>query len=95
MSATNRGSKRNPYDFYATPTDVVENLMKNINLNLYGNRVLEPSAGKGNICRVVKRHYPHKSITALEINISCPNIKEGGIAFGTDLPHQALRNDGG
>jgi dihydroorotate dehydrogenase (NAD+) catalytic subunit len=24
-------------------------------------------------------------IEALEINISCPNIKEGGIAFGTDL----------
>lgn len=24
-------------------------------------------------------------IAALEINISCPNIKEGGIAFGTDL----------
>lgn len=24
-------------------------------------------------------------ITALEINISCPNIKEGGVAFGTDL----------
>jgi dihydroorotate dehydrogenase (NAD+) catalytic subunit len=24
-------------------------------------------------------------ISALEINISCPNIKEGGIAFGTDL----------
>ena len=24
-------------------------------------------------------------IDALEINISCPNIKEGGIAFGTDL----------
>jgi dihydroorotate dehydrogenase (NAD+) catalytic subunit len=24
-------------------------------------------------------------VTALEINISCPNIKEGGIAFGTDL----------
>jgi predicted RNA methylase len=67
MSATNRGSKRNPYDFYATPTDVVENLMKNIDLNQYGNRVLEPSAGKGNICRVVKRHYPHKNITALEI----------------------------
>lgn len=25
-----------------------------------------------------------KDITALEINISCPNVKEGGIAFGTD-----------
>ncbi|MFA7230284.1 MAG: dihydroorotate dehydrogenase [Victivallaceae bacterium] len=24
-------------------------------------------------------------IAALEINISCPNIKEGGVAFGTDL----------
>jgi dihydroorotate dehydrogenase (NAD+) catalytic subunit len=24
-------------------------------------------------------------IAALEINISCPNVKEGGIAFGTDL----------
>ncbi|OGV36481.1 MAG: dihydroorotate dehydrogenase B catalytic subunit [Lentisphaerae bacterium GWF2_45_14] len=26
-----------------------------------------------------------KGIHALEINISCPNIKEGGVAFGTDL----------
>ena len=25
------------------------------------------------------------AIAALEVNISCPNIKEGGIAFGTDL----------
>ena len=24
-------------------------------------------------------------VAALEVNISCPNIKEGGIAFGTDL----------
>ena len=29
-----------------------------------------------------------QGIAALEINISCPNIKEGGIAFGTD-PKQA------
>ncbi|MCF7854289.1 MAG: dihydroorotate dehydrogenase [Candidatus Pacebacteria bacterium] len=26
-----------------------------------------------------------EGVAALEINISCPNIKEGGIAFGTDL----------
>jgi len=26
-----------------------------------------------------------QGLAALEINISCPNIKEGGIAFGTDL----------
>jgi len=30
-----------------------------------------------------------KGIAALEINISCPNIKEGGIAFGTDLGQAA------
>jgi dihydroorotate dehydrogenase (NAD+) catalytic subunit len=28
-------------------------------------------------------------IAALEINISCPNIKEGGISFGTDLGQAA------
>ena len=28
-------------------------------------------------------------IDALEINISCPNVKEGGIAFGTDLAQEA------
>lgn len=30
-----------------------------------------------------------QGIAALEINISCPNIKEGGIAFGTDLVQEA------
>ena len=27
MSATNRGAERKPYDFYATPINVVENLL--------------------------------------------------------------------
>ncbi len=26
----------------------------------------------------------HKGIGAIEINISCPNVKKGGVAFGTD-----------
>lgn len=30
-----------------------------------------------------------EGIAALEINISCPNIKEGGVAFGTDLKQAA------
>ncbi len=35
---------------------------------------------------VAERLEAEKSgIAALEINISCPNIKEGGIGFGTDL----------
>ncbi len=34
---------------------------------------------------VAERFDDVEGIAALEINISCPNIKEGGIAFGTDL----------
>ena len=67
MSATNRGSERKPYDFYATPPEVIENLLKHIDLNKYGNRILEPSAGNGNFCKVIKQYYPNKHITALEI----------------------------
>lgn len=62
MSATNRGIKRKPYDFYATPIDVVENLFNHIDLNQYGCKVLEPSAGNGNICRTVKKYYPKKML---------------------------------
>ncbi|MGF7185723.1 dihydroorotate dehydrogenase (NAD+) catalytic subunit [Desulfitispora alkaliphila] len=31
-----------------------------------------------------------KAVSGLEINISCPNVKEGGIAFGTD-PEQSYK----
>ena len=33
---------------------------------------------------VVERLGDEKRVDLLEINISCPNVKEGGIAFGTD-----------
>ena len=36
-------------------------------------------------CRVVERLAP-EPVELLEINVSCPNVKEGGIAFGQD-PH--------
>jgi len=34
--------------------------------------------------RVVDRLADEEGIALLEINISCPNVKQGGIAFGTD-----------
>ena len=52
MSATNRGKQRQANDFYATPLYVIETLLNNIDLSGYGEKVLEPSAGSGNICRV-------------------------------------------
>ncbi|OUP18097.1 dihydroorotate dehydrogenase B catalytic subunit [Lachnoclostridium sp. An196] len=36
-------------------------------------------------CRVVERLAP-EPVDLMEINVSCPNVKEGGIAFGQD-PH--------
>lgn len=37
---------------------------------------------------VVERLSEEEAVDALEINISCPNVKQGGIVFGTD-PKQA------
>ena len=34
--------------------------------------------------RVVDRLADEENVAMLEINISCPNVKQGGIAFGTD-----------
>lgn len=67
MSATNRTNVRKPYDFYSTPFDCVENLLNNIDLSNYGNFVLEPSAGNGNICKVFKQYYPNKDLTVVEL----------------------------
>lgn len=67
MSATNRGSKRKECDFYATPFDCVEKLLNNIDLNKYGDEILEPSAGNGNIVKVLKERYKNKNITSLEL----------------------------
>ena len=35
-------------------------------------------------CRVAKRLSQVEGISALEVNISCPNVKEGGLAFGME-----------
>jgi dihydroorotate dehydrogenase (NAD+) catalytic subunit len=37
----------------------------------------------------VTRRFDDSSIDAIEINISCPNVKEGGVAFGNDVAMSA------
>ncbi len=51
--------------------------------NIFGNTVEE----YGELARILN---DTDGISALEINISCPNVKSGGIVFGTD-PRQAAR----
>lgn len=48
--------------------------------NIYGHSIEEYAA--------VARALDVEGVHALEINISCPNVKQGGLAFGTD-PHMA------
>ncbi len=41
-------------------------------------------------CSVLELLNPHKRVNGFEINVSCPNVKEGGLSFGTDLTKVAL-----
>jgi dihydroorotate dehydrogenase (NAD+) catalytic subunit len=38
---------------------------------------------------VLERLEPETGVDAFEINISCPNVKEGGLSFGTSVPMTA------
>jgi dihydroorotate dehydrogenase (NAD+) catalytic subunit len=46
-------------------------------VNIAGNTVDEYAL-------VASRIEEHKGIAAIELNISCPNVKKGGLQFGTD-----------
>jgi tRNA1(Val) A37 N6-methylase TrmN6 len=58
---------RNKCDFYATPIDTITNLLNHLDLTNYGPLILEPSAGNGNISKLIKTAYPNKHLTSLEI----------------------------
>lgn len=54
-------------------------------LKEYDTRIIVNVCGKSteDYCEVVER-LADEDVDMLEINISCPNVKEGGIAFGQD-----------
>ena len=54
-------------------------------LKKYDTRIIVNVCGKTteDYCEVVER-LGNESVDLLEINVSCPNVKEGGIAFGQD-----------
>ena len=54
-------------------------------LKKYDTRIIVNVCGKStaDYCEVVER-LADEPVDMLEINISCPNVKEGGIAFGQD-----------
>ena len=54
-------------------------------LRQYDSKIIVNVCGKSeeDYCEVVER-LADEDVDMLEINISCPNVKEGGIAFGQD-----------
>lgn len=65
MSATNRGSKRVPSDFYPTPIETIENFLNNYQLK--EGTILEPCAGNGNFIKVIRDKGYKNMIIANEI----------------------------
>ena len=51
--------------------------------NIYGHNIKE-------YAEIAKRIEKVDRISAIEINISCPNVEEGGMAFGTDPDTAAM-----
>ncbi|KAB3530561.1 dihydroorotate dehydrogenase [Alkaliphilus serpentinus] len=60
-------------------------------LRQYDTKIIVNIAGRTleDYCQVVEA-LSHEDIDMLELNISCPNVKEGGVAFGTNpqMVHQ-------
>jgi dihydroorotate dehydrogenase (NAD+) catalytic subunit len=63
--------------FMAEKLPFLEGLDTPVIVNIYGTRVEE-------YCELAERLDSVKAIAGLELNISCPNVKSGGIAFGVD-----------
>ncbi|MBQ7901103.1 MAG: methyltransferase [Clostridia bacterium] len=71
--------------FFPTPKNIVSQMLDVANIQP-GDKVLEPSAGKGNIADVIKSNYPDNSLDVVEWN--------GGLAeLLTDKGHNLVGND--
>lgn len=69
--------------FIANELPVLQKLGAEVIVNIFGNNQDDYAAIATKLDRV-------EGVKALEINISCPNVKAGGIQFGTD-PDAAAR----
>lgn len=62
-------SKRSQYDFYATPPDVVSNMLDQFDFT-HINSFCEPAAGDGAIALELRKRYPDKKLWLNEIDTS-------------------------
>ena len=62
-----RGCERKAYDFYATPPETVRAFLANFDGISSGDRILEPSAGNGQIVKVLREGGYDNRIDAVEL----------------------------
>ncbi len=62
---------------------VIDNVLPSLNFNETNFIANISGASVDEYVSVVKK-FDNSNINALEINISCPNVKEGGVHFGND-----------
>jgi dihydroorotate dehydrogenase (NAD+) catalytic subunit len=70
-------------EFIEKKLPLLKGLKTHVIANIFGETI-------DDYIEVAKRLDGVKGVSALEINISCPNVKKGGIVFGTD-PQEAFR----
>lgn len=76
MSSKNRGAESVESDFYATPADCTRAMLNEIAPRFFTEhramgkafRILEPTAGKGAIVKVLREFFPEAHITAIELD---------------------------
>ncbi|WP_137743416.1 hypothetical protein [Robertmurraya siralis] len=86
MSATNRGSKRVESDFYATPLNVIDNLLSHHQLK--DGIILEPSAGNGNFIRSIRNNGYINNVIANELRTEeINNLLNSGANIVTNMDY--------
>lgn len=63
--------------FIQEKVPILESLQTTVFVNVAGQSI-------GEYLAVIDRLAPLEAIDGFELNISCPNVREGGITFGTD-----------
>lgn len=70
-------------DFVEKKLPLLKGVKTHVIANIFGETI-------DDYMEVARRLDGAKGVSALEINISCPNVKKGGIVFGTD-PNEAFK----
>lgn len=73
MSATNRGAKRHPQDFYETPSWCVEALLPELRFHV--EDVIDPCCGNGAILKALFKYWPNGPLQLQGIEIDSDRAK--------------------